>query len=97
MTGVYINDTNCQKIEELNLDEINVDHKCSMYWIRFHDHFGDEIVTEKKSWLESFQITDPEKGIGRCDLDYSLKIAEPDSVELRDWLESDIYVELYRS
>ena len=97
MQGVYISADNCQKIEEINLDELPQARKCSHYWIKFKDHFGDEIVSEKKNWLEHFQITDSEKGIGRCDLDYTLKIFEPPSVELRDWLEGDIFVEVYRS
>ena len=81
----------------MNLDEIPQAKKCSHYWIKFKDHFGDEIISAKKNWLEHFQITDPEKSIGRCDLDYSLKIFEAPSIELRDWLENDIFVEIYRS
>lgn len=72
------------------------DRKATQYWIKYTDHLGDEVVSEKKSWLEHFQV-DLEKGTGRCDLEHSLKLSEPPSVELRDWLLNDIYVELYCS
>lgn len=96
IAGVYINADNCQQMETLNLDEIAIERKGTQFWLKFRDHFDDEIVSEKKSWLEHFQI-DSEKGSGRCDFDYTLKIEEVPSVELRDWLANDIYVELHRS
>ena len=96
VAGVYINDQNCQQLETLNLDEVPKERKATQYWVKYRDHFGDEVLSDKKSWLEHFQV-DAEKGTGRCDLEHSLKLSEPPSVELRDWLLNDIYVELYCS
>ena len=67
-----------------------------MYWFKFYDHFGDEITSDKKSWLESFSI-DSDSGNGRCDFMYTLKLEETPTVELRDWLKNDVYVRLYMS
>ena len=54
------------------------------------------MLTEKKSWIEHFQI-DAEKGTGRTDVNYMLRIEEPASTALRNWLESDLFVELHSS
>ena len=40
---------------------------------------------------------DAESGKGKCDLDFKVHMSEPISVELRDWLLSDIFAELHCS
>ena len=96
LQGIYINETNCQQLETLNLDEVPEERKSSVYWLRYTNHFGEEVLTEKRSWIEHFQV-DTEKGTGKADMAYTLRIDEPPTTELRDWLDDDLFVELHCS
>ena len=40
---------------------------------------------------------DAEKGTGKTDVGYTLRIDEPPSTHLRDWLDSDVFIELHCS
>ena len=46
------------------------------------------MVTEKRSWLEHFQV-DPEKGNGRADMSYTLKVQNEIVIALRAILSGD--------
>ena len=83
-------------MEALNLDELPVELKSTCFWLRYRNQHGEEVVTQRRSWLEHFQI-DAEKGTGRTDMEYTLRIEEAPSTALRNWLEGDIFVELYSS
>ena len=48
-----IPDENCS-FEVEKLDEIPEEQKSSMYWITFTDHKGQEVVSEKKSYIRHF-------------------------------------------
>ena len=52
--GVYINETNCQQLENLNLDEIPEERKSSLYWVQYRNHEGELVTSEKKAWIEHF-------------------------------------------
>ena len=78
------------------MDEVPEERKCSLYWLTYTNHHGDAVQTEKRSWIEHFQV-DSEKGIGKADLNYTLRIDEPPSTLLRDWLDSDLFIELHCS
>lgn len=54
ITGTYINDGNCQQMESLNLDEIPVERKSALYWLRFENHRGETVETEKRAWIDHF-------------------------------------------
>lgn len=96
INGVYINQENCSTLETLNLDEVPVEMKSSQYWLTYKDLRGETISSEKKAWIDHFQV-DPESGKGKCDLDFKMHVNEQISVELRDWLFSDIFAELHCS
>ena len=83
-------------METLNLDELEMDRKSTAYWIEYSNHRGETIVSEKRYWIENFMI-DAEKGTGRTDLNYTVRVEEAPSTMLRDWLESDVFVELHMS
>ena len=40
---------------------------------------------------------DAEKGTGKADVNYCLRIDEPPSTLLRDWLDNDLFLELHCS
>ena len=96
MPGTYINETNCQSIESLNLDEVPEERKSSIFWLTYTNHHGEIVQTEKRSWIEHFQV-DAEKGTGKSDVNYTLRIDEAPSTLLRDWLDSDLFLELHCS
>lgn len=52
--GEYINETNCQQLETLNLDEVPEERKSSVYWLKYTNHEGETILSEKKAWIEHF-------------------------------------------
>jgi len=55
--------------------------------------------TEKKAWIDHFQVdttADP-KGIGKTDFNFKLYIKEQPSVALRDFLREDLQVQLWES
>jgi len=52
-------DENCE-IETEKLDEIPVENKSSMYWVTYTNHKGDEVCTEKKAYIQHFQVEDNE-------------------------------------
>ena len=81
-------------METLNLDEVPEERKSSVYWLRYENHLGEEVVTNKRCWIEHFQV-DAEKGIGKANMDYTLRIDEPPSEALRDWLDADVFIELH--
>ena len=83
-------------MESLNLDEIAPEGKSSAFWVKYTDHNGETVVSEKKSWVEHFMV-DAEKGTGKTDLSFTLRIEEAPSTALRNWLESDVFVELHTS
>ena len=80
----------------MNLDEVPEERKSSIYWLTYMNHHGESVSTEKRSWIEHFQV-DAEKGTGKSDVNYTLRIDEPPSTQLRDWLDSDLFLELHCS
>ena len=42
-------------------------------------------------------MVDAETKAGKCDFNYTLTIDEPPSLELREWLRSDVFIQLYCS
>lgn len=83
-------------MESLNLDELSPDDKSSAFWVKYRDHRGEIVVSEKKSWIEHFMV-DAEKGTGKTDLNFKLRIEEAPSTALRNWLENDVFIELHTS
>ena len=95
-----IPDENCN-IELEKLDAIDEEHKSSSYWISYHKHFGTEVISQKKTYIQHFQVEDnaekPGSSIAKTDMDYKLRIEEIPSTELRDWLFNDLIVTLWES
>jgi len=83
-------------LESLKLDDIPEERKSSLFWLRYTNHLGEEINTEKKAWIEHF-LVDTEKGTGKTDLKYTVRIEEKPTCKLRDWLESGLFVTLHCS
>ena len=83
-------------MESLKLDDIPEERKSSLFWLRYTNHLGEEINTQKKAWIENF-LVDTEKGTGKTDMKYTVKIDEKPTCQLRDWLESDLFVTLHCS
>ena len=54
VSGVYINETNCTVMDQLNIDEVPDERKSSAYWISYRDHRGNEVVSEKRFWITHF-------------------------------------------
>ena len=48
-----IPDDNCN-IEVEKLDEMDDEHKASQYWFSYIDHHGEEVTSEKKSYIKDF-------------------------------------------
>mmetsp|Transcript_11638 Transcript_11638/g.15778 ORF Transcript_11638/g.15778 Transcript_11638/m.15778 type:complete len:201 (-) Transcript_11638:194-796(-) len=83
-------------MESINLDELATEKKCTAYWVKYRDHHGETVVSDKKFWIENFMI-DTEKSTGKTDLSYALRIEEAPTTALRNWLENDVFVELHMS
>lgn len=49
--GCYINETNCQQLETLNLDEVPEERKSSQFWLKYTNHLGEEVTSDKKTWI----------------------------------------------
>ena len=81
-------------MDTLNLDEISPEGKSTAFWVQYRDHHGNNVASDKKAWVEHFMV-DAESGKGKTDLNFTLRIEEPPSTELRNWLESDVFIELY--
>jgi Leucine-rich repeat (LRR) protein len=96
VAGIYINDENCRQLDTLNLDDVPTELKSSMFWLSYMNHKGQEVVTEKRAWIEHFSV-DTEKGTGKCDLNHMITIEEPPSIEMRDWLQGDMLITLHTS
>ena len=96
LVGIYLNDENCRSLDQLNLDEVPVERKSSMFWLTYRNHRGEERQTEKRAWIDHFQL-DAEKGTGKCDFNHQIKIEEAPTNELRDWLQGDLFVTLHSS
>ena len=78
------------------MDEVPEERKSSIFWLTYTNHHGEIVQTEKRSWIEHFQV-DAEKGTGKSDVNYTLRIDEAPSTLLRDWLDSDLFLELHCS
>lgn len=81
-------------MEGFNLEEVPSNEKGTAFWVKYRNHHDEVVVTEKRSWIEHFMI-DNEKNTGKTDFNYTLRIDEAPTTELRDWLESDVFVELH--
>lgn len=92
--GIYINAENCQFLDTLNLDDVPVYRKCTCYWATYEDQFGTIIESDKKAWITDFQI---DQGFGKCDLNFKVRVEQPPTVSLNDWLCADVFVQLHRS
>lgn len=96
--GFYLNAENCQQLETLNLEEMPLENKCTMYWLKYTDQNGEVVVSDKKSWLEDFMI---EKEVatnnGKCDFDYKIRFEEMPSISFSEWLRNDLFIELHTS
>lgn len=57
---------------------------------------GDVVETEKKVWIQHFQV-DKEAGNGKTDFLFKQRFTVPPSVNLRNWLRKDIIVELWET
>lgn len=80
-------------MESIGLDDLSDEMKATCYWLRYKDFRGDVIELTKKSWIRDFAV-DKEKGIGKTDFWYQFKIEEYPTVDLFNWLRSDLIVEL---
>ena len=58
-----IPDQNCV-LEPEKLDELTDEQKSSQYWLSYHNHNGQEVTTEKKSYIKHFQVEDNENKPG---------------------------------
>ena len=96
VTGTYLNPENCSNIDALNLDEVPIEQKSSQFWIQYTDHMGETICTEKKAWIDHFQV-DKEAGLGKCDFKYTLRFEEIPSLQLREWFRGNLFLHLYES
>lgn len=94
--GVYLQAENCPP--EFDLTPIPCEQKSSVFTICYEDHQGNKKTSEPKAWINDFQI-DKESNQGKTDLKFSinLDLAEGPTVALRDWLMSDLLVELHHS
>jgi len=80
------------------LDSIDEEHKSSQFWLSYTDHHGNEVKTEKKSYIQHFQVTDVDgKVTAKTDFDYKIRIEEAPSIELRDWMYKDLIIYLWES
>lgn len=79
----------------MNLDEVPSDKKSSVYWLKYIDHNGREVCTDKKLWIEHFSVDKENHNMGKCDFNFKLRFEEAPSVELRNWLLSDLNIELH--
>lgn len=92
-----IPDENCNFDVE-KLDTIDEEHKSSQFWLTYTDHHGQEVNTEKRSYIQHFQVTDVEgKVTAKADVDYKIRLEEAPSIELRDWMYKDLLVYLWES
>lgn len=64
----------------------------------YTDHEGKVVSTTPKVWINDFQV-DKESNQGKTDFNFLLKVeqAEGPTVALRDWLMSDLFIELHHS
>jgi hypothetical protein len=90
--GVSLTEENC-KLE--NLEELEDDKKSSSYWITF-DYMGLEMRTESKNWITDFQV-DKETNRGKTDFNYKLRRAFEPTTDFRDYLRSEIWLNLWES
>lgn len=88
-------------MEPEKLDELTDEQKSSQYWLSYHNHHGQEVATEKKSYIKHFQVEEnenkPGSSIAKTDFDFKLRLDEPPSIALRDWLYEDIVVTFWES
>jgi hypothetical protein len=97
--GIYINPENCPALTAeppLAIDEMDVDKKSQMYWLRFRDCRNQVVETEKKAWIDHFMV-DKETFIGKCDFNFTYEFIEPPTLEFRNWLREELMVELVTS
>lgn len=75
------------------LDTLSDEHKSSQFWLTYTDHHGIEVNTEKRSYLQHFQVTDVDgKVTAKTDVEYKIRLEEAPSIELRDWMYQDLIV-----
>ena len=95
-----IPDQNCV-MEPEKLDELTDEQKSSQYWLSYHNHGGQEVTTEKKSYIKHFQVEEnenkPGSSIAKTDFDFKLRLDEPPSIALRDWFYKDVIVTFWES
>jgi len=96
LNGCYLQAENCPP--EFDLTSIPAESKSSVFTVCYVDHLGVKQTSMSKVWLNDFQV-DKEAGQGKTDLNFSvmLNCEEGPSVELRDWLISDLLVELHHT
>jgi len=80
------------------LDTIDEEHKSSQYWLTYQDHNGKDVSTGKRSYIQHFQVVDVDgKVTAKSDVDFKLRLEEPPSIEVRDWMYKDLVVNLWES
>jgi len=67
-----------------------------MFWLRFRDCRGNFVETEKRAWIDHFQV-DKESNVGKCDFNFIYDLIEPPTLEFREWLREDLLVYLISS
>lgn len=93
--GVYLTEDTCKP--EV-LETIQNDHeKSSVFWLKYTDHKGNAVETEKKIWIQHFSV-DKESGIGKTDFGFKIRLNEArPSFELSEWMRKDVMIELWET
>ena len=93
--GIYLTEETCKPevLETLTQDS----DKSSTFWLRYKDHQDKIVETEKKIWIQNFQVPDPAAGVGKTDFGLKLRLVEKPSVEFSDWMKRDLLVELWET
>jgi hypothetical protein len=93
--GIYLTEETCKPeiLEALTQDS----DKSSVFWLEYTDHNGAPISTEKKIWIQNFQVMDPALGIGKTDFNFKLRMNERPSFSLIEWMKKDLMLELWET
>ena len=97
VNGIYINNENCPNLEAINLDDLPLEKKSTMYWIIYKDQDDRLVSTDKKCWIQDFQIEKDLGSIGKCDFNFKIRTEQLPSTKLNDWLRKDLFIELHTS
>lgn len=93
--GIYLTEETCKP--EM-LDSLTSDaDKSSVFWLSYLDHNGSPVATERKAWIQNFQVTDPAVGVGKTDFNFKLRMSERPSYALSEWIKRDLFLELWET